>query len=331
MPLREKRAGAREDSRSGPGMLLPGRIAEIQRRRLLSAMAEVATERGAANVTVAHVVARAGVSRRTFYDLFEDRDDCFMAAFDQALERAAAGVLPAYEAGGSWRERIRAGLGALLAFFDEEPRTARLVVVEALGAGPLVLEARAQILDRLIAAMDEGCAEVRRRREVPPLTAEGVVGAVLSVLHARLLANTGTRAGGRGEGPLYGLLGELMGMIVLPYLGQAVASKELTRLAPRLSIECDRASDGHPLQGLNMRLTYRTLRALAAIGERPGSSNRSVADIAEISDQGQVSKLLARLQDIGLIENTGDGHSRGSPNAWQLTTRGRQVTQAMGV
>ena len=80
-----------------------------------------AASAGWRSVTVAHVVARSGVSRRTFYELFEDREDCFLAAFDHALGRASAVVVPAYEPQKAWRERIRAGLAALLGFLDDEP------------------------------------------------------------------------------------------------------------------------------------------------------------------------------------------------------------------
>jgi AcrR family transcriptional regulator len=73
-------------------------VSEIQRVRILLAMVEVAAERGAGAASVAHIVARAGVSRRTFYDLFEDREDCFLAAFDEVIARASAPVLKAYRA-----------------------------------------------------------------------------------------------------------------------------------------------------------------------------------------------------------------------------------------
>jgi AcrR family transcriptional regulator len=108
--------------------------------RILAAMAEVASERGAGSVTVAHVVARAGVSRRTFYDLFADREECFLAAFEQAIGRVGAPIIEAYEHESAWREQIRTGLWTLLVFLDEEPATARLCVVESLAAGPRVLE-----------------------------------------------------------------------------------------------------------------------------------------------------------------------------------------------
>ena len=59
-----------------------------------------------------------------------------------------------------------------------------------------------------------------------------------------------------------------------------------------------------------MRLTYRTALVLEEVAEHPGVSNRVVAERAGISDQGQVSKLLARLEHLGLLANTGAGQAR---------------------
>lgn len=78
-----------------------------------------------------------------------------------------------------------------------------------------------------------------------------------------------------------------------------------------------------------MRVTYRTLRVLSVIGERPGVSNREVADRAGVADQGQMSKLLARLERLGLLSNSAGGApGRGEPNAWCLTPRGEEVERA---
>ncbi len=304
-------------------------VSEIQRMRILAAMAEVASERGAGSVTVAHVVARGGVSRRTFYDLFSDREECFLAAFEEAIGRVSGLVLKAYgregtpRSGTGWRERIRAGLWAALVWLDDEPATARLCVVEALAAGPRVLERRAVLLRALVAAVDEGRGDVpKRATQPPPLTAEGVVGAVLSVIHTRLLE--------RGAKPLTGLLGELMSVIVLPYLGQSSAQKELHKPAPPL-LKINSAAHRDPLDGLEMRITYRTVRVLMVIAASPDASNRQIASGAGISDQGQVSKLLARLEHLGLIYNRGLGPVKGAPNAWQLTARGRDVEGAIRV
>jgi DNA-binding MarR family transcriptional regulator len=84
-----------------------------------------------------------------------------------------------------------------------------------------------------------------------------------------------------------------------------------------------------PLQDLPMRLTYRTMRVLLAVAKYPGSSNRTIGEDAGIGDQGQASKLLARLHKLGLIENRGGDPARGEPNAWILTTTGTQVHESI--
>src|SRR5450759_1117607 len=151
-------------------------VAEIQRARLLAAMVDVVAERGAANVTVARVVARSGVSRRTFYELFDDREDCFLAAFDDAIARIAGEVVPAYEHPGPWRAKIRAALIALLEFLDDDPGMGRLVIVEVLGAGPKTLERRRRVLAQVITIVDEGRREGKGSDGPPPLPAEDTLG-----------------------------------------------------------------------------------------------------------------------------------------------------------
>jgi AcrR family transcriptional regulator len=299
-------------------------VGEIQRARILAAMGELVRERGAGAVTVAHVVARSGVSRRTFYELFEDREDCFLAVFDVAVAQAAEMVLPAYRTKASWRERVRAALEAALVFLDAEPELGYLCVVGALGGGERALERRTRVVQQLVDAVHEGRLEGRGARRPRRLVAEGVVGAVLGVVHARLAD--------RGQSkPLLGLLSALMGMIVLPYLGAAAAEREQRRPAPRVRRLV--APRGNPLRELDMRLTYRTVRVLLAIAELGGRgsnpSNRQVATAAGISDQGQISKLLSRLQALGLIGNDGGDHAKGEPNAWSLTPRGLEVTRTL--
>jgi AcrR family transcriptional regulator len=361
-PLNAK-AGAR--GRPGKEVLPRERVSEVQRARLLLAARRVVAGEGYARMSVERVVARAGVSRKTFYDVFENREDCFIAAFDDAIAHARRIVCAAYDAQGEprqpgrWRERIRAGLAALLGLLEDEPELRTVCVVEALGAGPRVLEHRTRVVQALIAAVDEGRKEARK--DPPPLAAEGVVGAVLAVIHARALqagppvapessgaAPTGpsspsspprgSRVSARssavreGDGPvsLSDLLGPLMGTIVLPYLGPAAANRELERPTPKRLRTPDRRA-GDALEGLDMRLTYRTLRVLSVIAESPGASNRQVAELAGVADQGQVSKLLMRLATLGLIENEGEGHVKGGPNAWHLTQRGQEVENAIRV
>jgi AcrR family transcriptional regulator len=302
--------------------LARGQVSEIQRRRVLAAMVDVVSERGVGNVTVARVVGRSGVSRRTFYELFEDSEDCFLAAFDQAVQRIASVVVPAYRQHSRWREQIRDGLMALLGFLEVEPGVGRLVIVEALAAGPRALERRQRVLARITTIVDRGRSEVRKGEGPPLLTAEGVVGGAFSLIHSRLLEDD--------RGPLIELTGPLMSMIVLPYLGASAARRELERPVP-VSLDGARRGGMDPLRDLEMRLTYRTVRALLAIGAHPGASNRQVADAAGIRDQGQVSKLLARLEQLGLIHNGGEGQAKGEPNAWTLTERGGEVREAISV
>jgi AcrR family transcriptional regulator/DNA-binding MarR family transcriptional regulator len=298
------------------------RVAGIQRARMLAAMAEVCAEHGAGNVTVAHVVERAGVSRRTFYELFRDSEDCFLAAVDDALARASQRVLPAHAAAGRWRERMRASLTALLQFLDEEPYMGRLLVVETLAGGRGALERRSQVLAPVISTVEEGRNEAKAALETTRLTAEGVVGAVLSVIHGRLLE------GSRGR--LVELVNPLMSMAVLPYLGPAAARRELERPDAKAAAVRGPSVTGNPLKELQMRLTYRTVRVLAAVATHPRSSNRVIADAADVNDQGQISKLLARLEKLGLIENlVGMRSARGEPNAWTLTERGEEVHGAL--
>jgi AcrR family transcriptional regulator len=313
--------------RPGPNGLPRGQVTEIQRSRMLTATTEAVEDVGYAGLTVAQVIGRAKVSRKTFYDVFTDREDCFLAAFDQAIAQASTIVSEAYERESGWRESLRAGLFALLAFFDEEPGLARLCVVEALGAGPRVLERRAEVLEHLKEIVDRGRTEggsraARSTSDAPNVTAEGVVGAVFAVIHTRLLSRDGDR--------LTSLLGPLMSMIVLPYLGARVASNELSRRPPKIarSQKTPQRISRDPLEGLEMRLTYRTVRVLTVIGDRPGASNREIAEESGISDQGQISKLLTRLERLDLVRNTGEGQVRGASNAWHLSDRGAQVERA---
>ena len=313
-------------------------------------MVEVCDERGAGNVSVADVVARAGISRRTFYELFEDREDCFLAAFDHALAQAASIVVPAYECEGAWREQVRAGLTTLLGFLDDEPGLGKLLVVDALGAGPRVLQRRTSVLNTLIETVDKGRTQ-GEPGNTPPLIAEGIVGAVLSVIHAHLLEHAATAGraqnkrsqNGRSSpsssssassrrtavGSLSGLLNPLMSMIVTPYLGASTARRELDRSAPKARKTQPQRTN--PLRDLNMRLTYRTVRVLLTIANHPGASNRQIGEDAGVHDQGQISKLLGRLHKLGLVQNTaGEGRqANGAPNEWTLTTKGQDIQHAI--
>jgi AcrR family transcriptional regulator len=190
-------------------------------------MADLMAERrvGAGAVTVTPVITRAGVSRGEFYDLFADREACLLAAFDLGVERAGARMARAYTAESRWRDGIRAALETFLGFLEDEPALGRLCVVHGLSGGVEVLRRRTEVLGVLWKVVDRGRLEgAVGSEELPAVVAEGVVGAVLSVIQNRLQAED--------EPPLMELLGPLTSMILLPYLGPPVARLELTRPAP---------------------------------------------------------------------------------------------------
>ncbi len=298
-------------------------VSELQRARLLDATFAVVCEQGYRGMAVRAVAERAGVSSKTFYDLFSDREDCFLAAFDHGVEQLAAQARPAFEGERDWVVGIRGGLGVLLGLLDREPALRRLVFVEALAAGPRVLERRAQLLGELSGVIEEGQAGARAGSRLPGLISEGVVGGAFGVIHARLLEVH--------PEPLSGLLGELMAMIVLPYRGRAASARELAR---PITPSGGRAIEDRPapligtLNPVDFRLTVRSQTVLAVVAERPGLSNQRVSELAGISDQGQISRLMMRLQEQGLVENTREQSNQGHSKAWRLTAEGEDFVQA---
>ncbi len=300
---------------------------DIQRTEILEALAAIVAERGVGGVTLADTLTRAGVTRRVFYGLFADVDACLLAAFDLGVERAAQRIVPAYAAQSRWRDAIRAALAEQLRFLDDEPALGRLCVVHSLGGGPALLRRRTEVQSALCKAVDRGRAEgAAGRTELPPVVAEGVVGAVLAVVQARLLAQD---ADPPEERPAIELFGSLMSLVVLPYLGASAARRELTRPAPAPLGAAGHAVLGSGFDDHGVRLTYRTGRVLTAIARYPGASNREVAERAGIVDQGQISKLLARLERAGVIASLSEGTSRGAPNAWRLTELGERVERGV--
>ncbi len=314
---------------------------ELQRARIVRAVAQEMAERDDPHgIAVADVLARAGVPRRAFQELYSDLDEALLDAFDWCLRLAGAEMYAAYSHESRWQDGVRAALAALLALLDAEPALARLGIVYALGTGEAVLRRRMEAIEVLCEYVDRGRLEASCRTEPPEMAAEGVVGAVLAVIHTRLLA-----AGGRSQpAPLSDLRGPLMSLILLPYVGAAKAGRELNRPTPRrsmgrgVSVRASSAEEMPDAEGelasalageLGMRLTYRTALVLQSIGEHPGASNREVADQAGVVDQGQISRLLSRLEGLGLIANRGAGvggsSGRGAANAWVLTPRGEQV------
>lgn len=296
---------------------------ELQHARTIAATIDTVEEVGVGRLTVAKILARARVSRKAFYELFDDTEDCLLAAVEQTLAGVTAKAQIAYAAENDWRAGLRAAVQALLEFAELHPGLTRICVLEVFAAGPRVLELRDRVLS------EAGWAVQRAARgsvgdDIDVLIARGLVGGAVDLLNSRLLA--GDRR------PLGELQGPILSMIVMPYLGRAAAGQELRRTLSSgpVSHPPSRTTDNRPdpLAALKMRVTYRTARVLMAIAELPGASNREVSRQAEIGDQGQASKLLKRLAGLQLIENTGEGQAMGMSNQWHLTELGNEVLRA---
>lgn len=300
-------------------------LIEIQRARLVGAATEVLELSGYGRFTVTEIVARARVSRKTFYDVFKNSEDCFCAVVDHLIGDAAASVQEAYAGAGAWPDRLRKAMREFLRLVDEHPGSAQICLVEVLASKQATLRCRAPVLEQLAYAVSEGGAtDTELAPGLAELAAQVVVGGVAGMLHDRL-------ARGDRE-PVEDLLGPAMYLLLLPYRGREEAEAELVKSERNAvhgkSARRSRDPREDPLGNLEIRLTYRTLRVLAAIHTTPGASNREVAHGAGIVDAGQISKLLNRLRKAALVENQGIGQLRGGANAWHLTGRGKQLLRA---
>lgn len=249
-------------------------------------------------------------------------EDSIADSFEEALRRAADQIVPAYHAQTRWTAAIRAAIEQLLVFIEKNPSQGRLLIVDSLRGDDTLLARRARVLDHLIDAVDRGREHARAPSCLTRTDAHGAVGAVLSILHVRLITEP--------DAPLAPLAGKLTGMVILPYQGPVAASRQTRRPTPRASVAAERVE---MLAEAGVRLTYRTVRVLRALaaqgGTGAGLSNRQVADHAGIADQGQCSKLLSRLARHGLIENTRRNAAReGQANAWKLTVKGARLEWA---
>jgi AcrR family transcriptional regulator len=162
-------------------------VAAVQRERMLDAMAEVAAREGYAYTTVAKVVATAGVSRKTFYEQFANKEECFLAAYDQTIEHVLGIIAAEYGRPGILRTRVRRGLQAFLRFCAAEPARARLCIVEVLAAGPAALERRLMTVQRFARFVDTVREDVPGEAAAPSLAAEAAVGGITEILYSRLL------------------------------------------------------------------------------------------------------------------------------------------------
>jgi AcrR family transcriptional regulator len=194
-------------------------VVHNQRERLIAGLAEAVAENGYASTTIAHITRHAAVSRRTFYEHFSSKDECFVAAYDTVMEELGELVSEAFAEQDDWAHSVRAGIGTMLGFLAAQPSLARLCMVEALVAGPVVVERYDAAIESLIPYFKEGregrSDEVLSR--LSPTTEEALVGGMVSLISRRIFA-------GRSD-ELESLLPDLVEFALTPYLGSAEAAK----------------------------------------------------------------------------------------------------------
>jgi AcrR family transcriptional regulator len=290
---------------------------DVARARIVGALVALAGEHGYARTSVSRVLELARVPSSTFYELFSDRHECFLAAFEAELERVSAHVRDAYDAGLPWRERTRRGLTALLELLQEEPKLARLLVVDSLEAGDRVLGRRARVLAELAGLVEAGRKEASDGHGIA-LSAEEVVHAAVSVVEARIRASGTIR--------LAELANALMAMLVLPYHGLPASARELTVPLPTGEPDRKRTSPRPAYIEPDPRISPRSLELLRAVGEAPDASNRALSRRTGVADEGQISRMLGRLEQMGLVSNRRPG--RAGRNAWTLCAKGAQLLSA---
>jgi AcrR family transcriptional regulator len=192
-------------------------VAHNQRERLLAGVATAVAEHGYNGVTIAHITKAAKVSRRVFYENFESREECFLAAFDAVVGHIRELVADAVEAAPDWPHQAVAAARETLAFLASEPDLARLCLVEAQSAGPAISARFHAAVGELIGPLQRGRGERSDARELPASTEDSTVGALVSLASRKVAAGEADR--------LEDLLPDFVQFILAPYLGPEEAER----------------------------------------------------------------------------------------------------------
>ena len=205
-------------------------VERSQRTRLLSAAIAVAGTDGYAAMTVSAVIARANVSRKTFYEQFADREACFLAAYGLLLERGVARIRATYAREPDWPAGVRRSLALALAALARHPHEARVVFVEALAAGPRGWALRDRAVRELAPLLAPGFEAAPAGAAVPASMPRAVAGALCELIGARV-------RDGRAE-ELPELLPDLLFCVLAPFVGPAAARDALAPGSPARATLC---------------------------------------------------------------------------------------------
>ncbi len=192
-------------------------VAHNQRERLLAGFATAVAEHGYNAVTITHITKAAAVSRRVFYENFEGKEECFLAAFDAVVDHIRELIAAAAAAEADWPRQAIAAARSALSFLAAEPDLARLCLVEAQSATPQVSAHFHAAVRELVPPLQAGRGQRQADRELPPNTEDSTVGALVSLASRKVAA-------GEAEG-LEELLPDFTEFILAPYLGPDEAAR----------------------------------------------------------------------------------------------------------
>lgn len=207
-------------------------VVSSQRDRLLDSMAQACAEKRYAEVSVADIVSRARVSRSTFYEIFPDKEACFLAAYDAILGRFVTEVIKACQDPElTWPEMIERGIATSLSFLAAEPAFARMCIVDMFSAGPSALERYLSAVRLIAAFVDQGREMMPGRKEVPQSISSMVVGGAAVVIRAEIVDERTEFLPNVGPDLLYSIL--------VPYMEQEAALECSERYAATLAGDLD--------------------------------------------------------------------------------------------
>jgi AcrR family transcriptional regulator len=306
-----RQAAARADRRGGFAEGAP-----TQRDRLVAAMGELVAEAGPAAIGVYHVCQRAGVSRRTFYELYVDREACLLDMFGVAQDRLVGCVAEAVVAvGAEWEDRAVAAARALVGTLCADRVLGYLCVVAPSGAGRDALVLQRATIDEI----------GRLLGEPPPIAVPtdvvlaAALGGVLEMLGRRLFDADPEAAQGD-------LAGAAIYTLLAPFIGRRRAVTRAGVLSDTtVFVARWTPSDAGADHQAGLLITELTRLTLEYLREHPGATNIAVARAVDVRHESQMSRHLARLQREGVVQRRKEGRT----NAWRLTPRGEEAARSL--
>jgi AcrR family transcriptional regulator len=289
--------------------------APTQRDRLVAAMGSLVAELGDTAIGVHHVCRRAGISRRTFYELYVDRDACLLETLGVAQDRLVGCVAEAVvTVGAEWEDRAVAATRALVGTLSADRVLGYLCVVAPLAAGREALVGQRATID-----------EIGRLLGEPPtigvptdMVLAAALGGVWELLRCRLVGGEEVVSGDLTAPAVYALLA--------PFIGRRRAVTRAGVLgAPSIFVARWTPSDAGVDHEPGLLVTELTRLTLEYLDEHPGATNIAVARAVDVRHESQMSRHLARLHREGVVQRRKEGRT----NAWRLTDRGQEAARSL--